>query len=99
MAGTTRTRRSTSAGRFARSTSAPRKTNRVQARRRRRRPEPSGLGKVMGAVLPTAAARKATPGSKKGKAGGLALAAAATGLAFMNRGKLSQKRRKFHPAA
>ena len=44
--------------------------------------------------LPTAAAKKAAPSSKKGKAGGLALAAAAAGMAFKNRGKLSELRRK-----
>ena len=57
-------------------------------------PQPSGLKKVIGAVLPTAAAKKATPSSKKGKAGGLALVAAAAGMAFKNRGKLSELRRK-----
>ena len=44
----------------------------------------------MSTILPTAAAKKAAPSSKKGKAGGLALAAAAAGMAFKNRGKLSR---------
>jgi hypothetical protein len=57
---------------------------------RRQQPEPTGLSKVMGA-LPISAARKATPSSRKGKAGGLALAAAAAGMAFKNRGKLRRK--------
>ena len=48
----------------------------------------------MGAVLPTTAAKKAAPSSKKGKAGGLALAAAAAGMAFKNRDKLNKLRRK-----
>jgi hypothetical protein len=61
---------------------------------RRRQPEPSGMKKVMSAVLPTAAAKKATPSSKKGKAGGFALIAAAAGMAFKNRGKIGELRRK-----
>jgi hypothetical protein len=98
MPTTTRTRRSTGGGRYARSTSTPRRTNRSQGLRRRRPPEPSGLGRIVGAVLPTGAAKKATPRSKKGRAGGFALAAAAAGMAFKNRGKLSQMRRKTPPA-
>jgi len=66
----------------------------VQGLRRRRQPERSGLEKVMSALVPTTAAKKATPSSKKGKAGGLALAAAAAGMAFKNRGKLSQMRNR-----
>jgi hypothetical protein len=62
--------------------------------RRRRQPQQSGLKKAMSALLPTAAAKKATPGSKKGKAGGLALVAAAAGMAIKNRGKLGELRRK-----
>ena len=46
----------------------------------------------MSALVPTTAAKKATPSSKKGKAGGLALAAAAAGMAFKNRRKLSEMR-------
>ena len=81
-------------GRFARGTATPRRTTPTQGLRRRK-PQQSGLQKVMGAVLPTAAAKKATPSSKKGKAGaGAALAAAAAGMAFAKRGKLTQKFRK-----
>ena len=57
---------------------------------RRRKPQESGLKKAMNTILPTAAAKKAAPSSKKGKAGGIALAAAAAGMAFKNRGKLTQ---------
>jgi hypothetical protein len=57
---------------------------------RRRKPQESGLKKAMSTILPTTAAKKAAPSSKKGKAGGLALAAAAAGMAFKNRGKLTQ---------
>ena len=75
------------AGRFARTA-----TTRTQGLRRRRQPQQSGLQKVMEAVMP--AAGKATPGTKKGKAGGFALVAAAAGMAFKNRGKLSQLRHR-----
>jgi hypothetical protein len=74
-------------GRYARSSATRRPT---QGLRRRRQPEPSGLKKLLGAVVPTGAAKKATPSSKKGRAGGLALAAAAAGVAFKNRDKLAQ---------
>jgi hypothetical protein len=86
MATRTRTGRPATAGRggFARSSSTL---------RRRRQAEPSGLKKLAGAVLPAAAARKAAPGSRKGKAGGFALAAAAAGMAFKNRGRLAGLRR------
>ena len=62
---------------------------------RRRTPPPSGLkGALAGlsGVLPAAgkARGKATPSSKKGKAGGVALLTAAAGLAFSNRDKLGQ---------
>ena len=96
MATHTRTGRASSAGqgRFARSTSTPRRTSPTQGLRRRKPPQQSGLKKAMSAVLPAAAAKKAAPSSKKGKAGGLALAAAAAGMAFKNRGKLNEMRRK-----
>jgi hypothetical protein len=74
-------------GRYARSSATRRPT---QGLRRRRQPEPTGLRKLVGAVLPVSAAKKAAPGSKKGRAGGIALAAAAAGVAFKNRDKLSQ---------
>ena len=67
--------------------------------RRRRQPEPTGLKKVMGSVLSADAAKKAAPSSRKGKAGGLALAAAAAGVAFKNRGKISGIRKKDSQAA
>ena len=92
MATQTSTRRATSARRFGRTTSAP---SRGPARTRglRRRPaKPSGLKGLIGGLLPGTAAAKPTPGSKKGKAGGLALAAAAAGVAFKNRDKLASLR-------
>jgi hypothetical protein len=79
-----------SQGRFARASSA----SRTQGLRRRRQPEPSGLKKVLGSLIPAATAKKAAPSSKKGKAGGLALVAAAAGMALKNRDKLSQMRQK-----
>jgi hypothetical protein len=66
--------------------------HRGQGLRRRRPAEPTGLEKLVRAMLPGVAARKAAPGSRKGRAGGLALAAAAAGDAFKNRGKLARKR-------
>jgi hypothetical protein len=66
---------------------------------RRRPPKQSGLKKLVGKVMPAAAAKKAAPGSKTGKAGGLALVAAAAGMAFKNREKLSGLRRSGEPAA
>jgi hypothetical protein len=86
--------RSAGQGRFARSTSTPRRNASTQGLRRRRQPQPSGLKKVLTAVLPTTATRKARPSSKKGKAGGLALVAAAAGMAFKNRGRISEIRHK-----
>ena len=107
MAAGTKTRRKTGArqgpfgwtagtpqGRFARSASTPRRSNPTQGLRRRRPPEPSGVKKVIGAMIPTSAAKKAAPSSKKGKAGALALVAGAAGMAFKNRDKLSELRRK-----
>ena len=96
MATQTRTGRASSAGqgRFARSTATPRRRVPSQGLRRRREPQKSGLQKAMSALIPAAAAKKAAPNSKKGKAGGLALVAAAAGMAFKNRGKLNELRRK-----
>ena len=101
MATQTRTRRASSAGRgrYARSTSTPRRTSPTPGLRRRRPPQEKGLKKVMSSVLPATAAKKATPSSKKGRAGGLALVAAAAGMAFKNRGRLSELRRKDASAA
>ena len=87
MASATRTRRPT--GRYARAS-----THRTQGLRRRRQPEPSGLKKMVGAMLPAAAAKKAAPSSKKGRAGGLAVLAAAAGVAFKNRDRLMRSDRK-----
>jgi len=96
MATGTRTGRRSRAGqgRYARSTSTPRRLSPTQGLRRRRQPEPSGLKKALSTVLPTGAAKKAAPTSKKGKAGGLALAVAAAGMALKNRGEISKLRRK-----
>ena len=87
-------RRSPAPGRYARAAA-----HRGQGLRRRKPPEPTGIKKVLGSVLPGAAAKKAAPSSKKGKAGGLALAAAAAGMAFKNRGKLSELRHRDRSAA
>jgi len=67
--------------------------HRGQGLRRRKPPEPTGVKKVLSAVLPGAAAKQAAPRSKKGKAGGVALVAAAAGLAFRHRDKLNRGRR------
>jgi hypothetical protein len=65
------------------------------ALRRRHGPEPTGVKKLIGGLLPAAAAKKATPNSKKGDAGGFALAAAApAAMAFKNHDKLAQLRHK-----
>jgi hypothetical protein len=81
--------RSQHQSRYARAAS-----HRGQGLRRRKPPEPTGVKKVLSAVLPGAAAKKAAPSSKKGKAGGLALVAAAAGMAFKNRDKLTRMRHK-----
>jgi hypothetical protein len=86
MATQTRTR----PGRYARTTSTPRRFSPAQGLRRRQ-PEPTGIKKVVGKVVPAGAVKKATPGSRKGKAGGLALVAAAAGMAFKNRDKLRRR--------
>jgi hypothetical protein len=75
-------------GRYMRSTSTPRRRIQTTGLRRRRQPQRSGVMKVVGAIVPAGAAKKAAPSSKKGKAGGLALIAAAAGMAFKNRAKL-----------
>jgi hypothetical protein len=79
----------TGRGRFSRGRTAPARSVPTPGLRRRK-PQESGLKKAMSTILPTTAAKKAAPSSKKGKAGGLALAAAAAGMAFKNRGKLTQ---------
>jgi hypothetical protein len=62
---------------------------------RRRTPQSSGLKGALGGLgglLPSAGKSrgKATPSTKKGKAGGFALLTAAAGFAFSNRDKLTQ---------
>ena len=100
------TRSAPSAGRFARSApsagrftrSAPSARRSVPTRVTWRRPaKPSGVQKLLGSVLARGA--QAAPGSKKGKgkAGGVALVAAAAGMAFKNRDKLARLRRKDAP--
>ncbi len=90
MPAATRTsRRAPTQSRYARAAA-----HRGQGLRRRKPPEPTGIKKVMSSLVPGAAAKKAAPSSKKGKAGGLALAVAAAGVAFKNRGKLSELRHK-----
>jgi len=86
--------------RYARTRTKPKATGRYargSAQRRgrslgRKPPQPTGINKLLRAVVPGAAAKKAAPSSKKGKAGGLALAAAAAGMAFKNRDKLQRRR-------
>jgi hypothetical protein len=48
-----------------------------------------GLAGTIAGLLPTGAAAKATPSSKKGKAGGFLALAAAAGVALRNREKLT----------
>ena len=97
MATGVRTRRAQPApGRFTRSAPSVRRS--VPTRATRRRPaKPSGVQKLLGSVLPGARGAQAAPSSKKGKAGGLALVAAAAGMAFKNRDKLARLRRKDEP--
>jgi hypothetical protein len=87
-------RRAPAQSRYARAAA-----HRGQGLRRRKPPQPTGIKKVLGSILPGAAAKKAAPSSKKGKAGGLALAAAAAGMAFKNRGKLNELRHRDSSAA
>ena len=69
---------------------APRgRTPQMPARFSRSKPkQQKGIAGALGGLLPTGAASKATPSSKKGKAGGFAALAAAAGVAFRNREKL-----------
>ena len=55
----------------------------------RRKSKTKGLAGTFAGMLPTGAAAKATPNSKKGKAGGLLVLAAAAGVALRNRDKLT----------
>jgi hypothetical protein len=81
-AGAGRSRAQEGAGRFARHSTLP-----GPARPWRRPPkQQSTVQKAIGTVLPMLSAKKATPSSKKGKAGGLAvLAAAAAGAGALLR--------------
>ena len=56
---------------------------------RRKAKQPTGIAGALARLLPTGAAAKATPGSKTGKAGGIAAMAAAAGVAYRNRDKLT----------
>jgi hypothetical protein len=80
-------------GRYARGA-----TNRSQGLRRRRQPQPTGVKKFLSRV-PVRAAKQTAPSSKKGKAGGLALVAAAAGMAFKYRDKLTRKGTGTPPSA
>jgi hypothetical protein len=93
MGGATRMRRpQTRQGRYARAS-----TRRTQGLHRRRPPQQSGLKRMVGGLLPAAATKRATPSSKKGKAGGLAMLAAAAGVAFSQRDKLRRPGRGTTP--
>jgi hypothetical protein len=98
MATQTRTRRPSSnrqgQARFTRGNAAPARRTPL---RPKRRPEQSGLKKLVGGILPTGRGKKGglSKGSNKGKLGGLgAVLAAGAGLAFKNRDKLSQLRNR-----
>jgi hypothetical protein len=77
----------TRTGRSARSTrSTAGAQSRVPRLRARKPPQKTGLARVAG-LLPTGS--KATPSSKTGRIGGVAALAAAAGVAFRNRDKLT----------
>jgi hypothetical protein len=96
------------AGRFARPGSSQTRPRRTPTRAGSRTPVPfarpggrkgkqqKGIAGALAGLLPTGAAAKAKPGSKTGRAGGLAVLAAASGVAFRNRDKLTAmlKRRR-----
>jgi hypothetical protein len=96
-----RTSSSPGAGRFARPGTSQTRTRRTPSRAGGRTPVPfgrssgrkgkqqKGIAGALTGLLPTGAAAKAKPGSKTGRAGGLALLAAASGVAFRNRDKLT----------
>ena len=89
MAQSTRSARTTRPARASRGTSQARTRHLANVRSRRKQPQKKGLATTLTGLLPTGAAAKATPGSKKGKAGGFAALAGAAGLAFRNRDKLT----------
>src|SRR5688500_1896692 len=65
------------------------RTRQAPARFGRKPKQQKGIAGALAGLLPTGAATKATPSSKKGKAGGFAALAAAAGMAFRNRDKLA----------
>jgi hypothetical protein len=73
-------------GRFSRQTASK---PRPRVRGRKSKQQKGGLAATLTGMLPTGAASKATPSSRKGKAGGFAALAAAAGVAFRNRDKLT----------
>jgi predicted lipid-binding transport protein (Tim44 family) len=72
-------------GRYARAA-----TSRGQGLRRRRQPQPTGVKKLLTRV-PGRAAKQATPRSKKGMAGGLAVGVAAAAGMLLKRGRKGRK--------
>ena len=104
-----RTTPTPSAGRFSRpgtaqprrspTRSTPRTTSRTPSpfgrpSTRKSKKQSKGIGGALAGLIPTGAAAKATPSSKTGKAGGMAALAAAGGLAFRNRDKLTAMLKK-----
>jgi hypothetical protein len=86
----TRARRTTPRRTPATRTAPRGRTPHMPARFSRNKPkQKSGIAGALTGLLPTGAASKATPSSKKGKAGGVAALAAAAGVAFKNRDKLT----------
>jgi hypothetical protein len=84
MAGATKTRRTHGhQGRYARAS-----THRTQGLRRRRQQKQNVMSRMLGAVRSGTATKRAAPTSKT--AGGLAVLAAAAGVAFKNRDKLKR---------
>jgi len=84
MATRTQAARRPAAGRFTRSAGTPAKR---PVRVSRRKPQKTGMAKLLDGVT-AAAAKKGGGGGGKGRAAGLALLAGAGGLALKNRGKL-----------
>jgi hypothetical protein len=55
------------------------------------------MKKMLSTLIPGAAAKRATPSSRRGTAGGLAVLAAAAGVAFSQRDKLRRSGRGTNP--
>ena len=86
----TRARRTTPRRTPATRTAPRGRTPQMPARFSRSKPkQKTGIAGALTGLLPTGAASKATPNSKKGKAGGFAAIAGLAGVAFKNRDKLS----------